>query len=122
VISLHLVLSDRTRGIIGEDEIAQMRPGALLVNTSRGPLIDQAALLKALQTRRICAGLDVYDQEPLPAAHPLRSSPNVVLTPHLGYVAEEVYAEFFRDTVEDVLAFLDGAPVRVLNPAVLSKG
>ena len=122
VFSLHLVLSDRTRGIIGEDEIAQMRPGALLVNTSRGPLIDEAALLKALQTRRICAGLDVYNEEPLPAAHPLRSCPNVVLTPHLGYVAEEVYAEFFRDTVEDVLAFLDGAPVRVLNPAVLSKG
>ncbi len=122
VISLHLVLSERTRGIIGASDIDLMRPGTLIVNTSRGPLIDEAALLKALEAKRIRAGLDVFDEEPLPASHPLRSCENVVLTPHLGYVAAEVYAEFFRDTVEDVLAFLDGAPVRMLNPAVLAKG
>lgn len=121
VISLHLVLSERTRGIVGAREIALMRPGAVLVNTSRGPLINEPALVHALQQKRIWAGLDVYDEEPLPAAHPLRACHNAVLTPHLGYVAAEVYEVFFRDMVEDVLAFLSGAPIRVLNPAVLSK-
>jgi D-3-phosphoglycerate dehydrogenase len=119
VISLHVILSERTRGVIGAREIGLMRPGALIVNTSRGPLIDGEALLSALQAKRIRAGLDVYDEEPLPASHPLRACGNAVLTPHLGYVAEEVYGVFFRETVEDVLAFLDGAPVRVMNPAVL---
>ncbi len=121
VISLHLVLGDRTRGIIGAGDIAQMRPGALLVNTSRGPLIEEAALVRALQEKRIKAGLDVYDLEPLPADHPLRACDNAVLTPHLGYVVTEVYTDFYRDTVEDVLAFLDHAPIRMLNPAVLSR-
>jgi len=120
VISLHLVLSERTRGLIGAPEIGLMRPGALLVNTSRGPLIDEYALVKALQEKRIRAGLDVYDSEPLPAAHPLRACENAVLSPHLGYVTAEVYGVFYRETAEDVLAFLNGAPIRVLNPAALS--
>jgi phosphoglycerate dehydrogenase-like enzyme len=119
-ISLHLVLSDRTRGIVGEGEIALMKPGAVLVNTSRGPLIDEAALLRALQEKRIRAGLDVYDEEPLPASHPLRACENAVLAPHLGYVTSEMYEVFYRETAEDVLAFLNGAPVRVLNPEALS--
>jgi phosphoglycerate dehydrogenase-like enzyme len=121
VISLHLVLSDRTRGIVGANEIGLMKPGALLVNTSRGPLVDETALIRALQEKRIAAGLDVYDEEPLPAAHPLRSCDNAVLTPHLGYVSQEVYEVFYKDTVEDVLAFLDGKPVRMLNPEVLDR-
>jgi phosphoglycerate dehydrogenase-like enzyme len=121
VVSLHLVLSERSRGVIGAREIGLMKPEAVLVNTSRGPLIEAEALLTALQEKRIVAGLDVYDEEPLPAAHPLRSCENAVLSPHLGYVVSQVYREFFQDTVEDVLAFLDGAPIRVLNPAVLSK-
>lgn len=120
VITLHLILSERSLGIIGAREIGLMRPGAVLVNTSRGPLIDDGALLAALQAGRIRAGLDVYDEEPLPASHPLRACQNAVLTPHLGYVADEVYEVFFRETVEDVLAFLDGVPMRVLNPAVLA--
>ena len=119
VISLHLVLSARTRGIIGVNEIGMMKPGALLVNTSRGPLVDEAALVRALQEKHIDAGLDVYDEEPLPATHPLRFCDNAVLTPHIGYVAREVYEVFYKDTAEDVLAFLNGAPVRVLNPQVL---
>jgi phosphoglycerate dehydrogenase-like enzyme len=121
VISLHLVLSDRTRGIIGAGDIAMMRRGAVLVNTSRGPLIDEAALIQALKEKRIVAGLDVYDTEPLPATHPLRSMENAVLSPHLGYVTAEVYDDFFRHTVEDVTAFLDHAPIRVLNPAALPQ-
>lgn len=120
IVSLHVILSDRTRGMIGEREIGLMKPGALLVNTSRGPLIDTEALLRALGEKRISAALDVYDEEPLPAKHPLRRAPNVLLSPHLGYVVAEVYEEFYRDTVQDVLAFLDRKPIRVLNPAVLS--
>jgi phosphoglycerate dehydrogenase-like enzyme len=121
VISLHLVLSARTRGIIGVNEIGMMKPGALLVNTSRGPLIDEDALLRALREKHIVAGLDVYDEEPLPATHPLRSCDNAVLTPHLGYVSQEVYDVFYKDTAEDVLAFLNGSPIRMLNPEVLDK-
>jgi D-3-phosphoglycerate dehydrogenase len=121
VISLHLILGERTRGIIGEADIALMKPGALLVNTSRGPLVDEAALIAALQAGRINAALDVYDLEPLPASHPLRACENALLSPHLGYVVAEVYESFHRDSVEDVLAFLGGAPIRVLNPVVLAK-
>ena len=115
-ITLHVVLGDRTRGIVGADELARMKPGAILVNTSRGPLVDEAALVAALRAGRITAGLDVYDREPLPADHPLRTLPNVVLTPHLGYCTREVYAQYWREAIEDVIAFLDGAPVRVMNP------
>ncbi len=116
VLTIHLVLSDRTRGLLGAADLARMRPTAYLVNTSRGPIVDEPALVEALRTRSIAgAGLDVFDPEPLPAGHPLRSLDNVVLTPHLGYVTKETYAVFYGDAVEDVIAFLDGAPVRVIG-------
>ncbi|MBV8523894.1 MAG: D-2-hydroxyacid dehydrogenase family protein [Acetobacteraceae bacterium] len=121
VVSLHLVLSDRTRGIISATDIAQMKPGAILVNTSRGPLVDEQGLLAALQAGHIVAALDVYNAEPLPAGHPLRSLPNTVLTPHLGYAVREVFSQFYRESIENVLAFLEGNPIRVANPDVLSR-
>jgi phosphoglycerate dehydrogenase-like enzyme len=115
IVSIHLVLSDRTRGLLGADELARMRPSAYLVNSSRGPIVDEGALLDTLQNRRIAgAGLDVFDREPLPAGHPFLSLDNVVLTPHLGYVTKETYARFYGGAAEDVIAFMDGAPVRVL--------
>jgi phosphoglycerate dehydrogenase-like enzyme len=114
-ISLHVVLSERTRGIIGAQDLARMKPGAILVNTSRGPLVDEAALVERLKTGKLIAALDVYGQEPLPADHPLRKLPNTVLTPHLGYCTREVYAQFYGDSIENVLAFLDGKPIRVLT-------
>jgi phosphoglycerate dehydrogenase-like enzyme len=114
-ISLHVVLSDRTRGILGAQDLALMKPGAILVNSSRGPLVDEAALLESLKAGKLIAALDVYDQEPLPAGHPLRGLPNTVLTPHLGYGSQEVYRVFYGDSIENVLAFLDGKPIRVLN-------
>ncbi len=120
-ISLHLVLSDRTRGVIGAQDLAQMKPGAILVNSSRGPLVDEAALIERLKTGKLIAGLDVFSEEPLPADHPLRSMPNTMLTPHLGYGAREVYAQFYRESIENVLAFLAGNPTRVLNPEALQN-
>ena len=116
-VSLHLVLSERTRGIVGAAELARLRPGAILVNTSRSPLVDQPALLEALHAGRIVAGLDVFDQEPLPPDHPLRRAPNTVLTPHLGYGTSDTFAQFYGESIENVLAFLDGHPIRVLSPA-----
>jgi len=113
-ISLHLVLSDRTRGIIGAQDLARMKPDAILVNTSRGPLVDEAALGEKLENGKLIAALAVYAQEPLPADHPLRSQPNTILTPHLGYCTREVYSQFYGDSIENVLAFLDGKPMRVL--------
>lgn len=115
-VSLHVVLSDRTRGILGRTDLEAMKPGAILVNTSRGPLVDETALIGRLRAGKLIAGLDVYDQEPLPADHPLRGLPNTVLTPHLGYCTQEVYGQFYRESVENVIAFLDGRPIRVLNP------
>ena len=116
VLSIHTRLSDRTRGLVGAGELALMRPGAVLVNTSRGPIVDETALLAALGDGTLAgAGLDVYDEEPLPPDHPLRTAPNTVLTPHLGYVSTGTYAVFFRDAVDDVAAYLRGDPVRVLN-------
>jgi phosphoglycerate dehydrogenase-like enzyme len=116
VVSLHLRLSERTRGILGADDLALMRPSAYLVNTSRGPLVDTAALLAALSEGRIAgAGLDVYDEEPLPADHPLRSAPRTVLTPHVGYVTEGTYRVYFAEAVADIAAWLAGSPVRVLT-------
>jgi phosphoglycerate dehydrogenase-like enzyme len=116
VVTLHLVLSDRTRGLIGARELGLMKPAAYLVNTARGPLVDQAALIRALREGTIAgAGLDVFDEEPLPRDHPLRGLPNTVITPHLGYVTEETYRIFYGQALEDVEAFLRGAPVRVLN-------
>ncbi|MCS6891108.1 MAG: D-2-hydroxyacid dehydrogenase family protein [Rhodovarius sp.] len=116
VVTLHLVLSERTRGIIGAPELALMKPTAVIINTSRGPLIEQQALLAALHEGRIAgAGLDVFDQEPLPADHPLLSAPRTVLTPHLGYVTEENYAAYFAGAVEAIEAYLAGQPIRVIG-------
>ena len=119
-VSLHLVLSPRSRNTIGASEIARMKRGAILINTSRGPLVDEDALVEALQEGRICAGLDVYDREPLPAGHRLRRAPNTVLTPHLGYGVAETWRIFYPQSLENALAFLDGKPVRVANPEVLT--
>jgi phosphoglycerate dehydrogenase-like enzyme len=117
VVSVHYALSDRSRGLVGAAELGAMKLGAYLVNTSRGPIVDAEALLAALEAGAIAgAGIDVYDAEPLPADHPLRRAPRTVLTPHLGYVTEDTYAIFFGDAVEDVLAWLDGTPVRVVEP------
>jgi D-3-phosphoglycerate dehydrogenase len=115
VISLHLVLSERTLGLIGKDELALMKPGAILVNTSRARLVDEAALIDAVETQRIVAALDVFQQEPLPADHPLVSCRNAVLTPHLGYSTQEVFSVFYVQQVENALAYLDGKPIRTLN-------
>lgn len=120
VVSVHLVLSERSRGIVGAEELGAMREGAILVNTSRGPLIDEAALLTALGEGRIRAGLDVYDCEPLPPDHPFRTTPNLVMTPHLGYGARHVFEQFYRESVENILAWLDGRPIRVVNPEALA--
>lgn len=116
VISLHVVLSARSRGLISAADLAAMKPGAILINTSRGPLIDEAALLDALHARRIHAALDVYDKEPLPPDHPLRTAPNTVLTPHLGYGTQDTFAQFYGESVQNILAFLNDAPIRVMNP------
>lgn len=116
VVSLHMVLSDSTRGLIGVAQLARMKPGAILVNTSRGPLVDEAALIATLRAGRLIAALDVYDHEPLPHDHPFRSLPNTVLTPHLGYVTQATMREFHQQGIENVLAFLRGTPIRVLYP------
>ena len=116
VVTIHLKLSDRTRGLLGARELDLIGPDGYLVNTSRGPIVDEAALVAALRAGRIAgAGLDVYDVEPLPADHPLRTAPRTVLTPHIGYVALDGYRTFFADAVEDVTAWLAGEPVRVLS-------
>ncbi len=115
VVTLHLVLSERTRGIVGAADLALMQPQAWLVNTSRGPLVNEAALISVLQHRRIGgAALDVFDTEPLPPTHPFRTLPNVLATPHVGFVTSDTYEIFFNDTVENLLAWLDGAPIRVM--------
>ena len=115
-VSIHLVLGERTRGLIGERELGLMKRSAYLVNTSRGPIVDEAALIRALQDGTIAgAGLDVFDVEPLPLDHPFRRLPNTVISPHLGYVTEETYRVFYGQVLEDVTAFLGGAPVRVLR-------
>ncbi len=117
-LTIHTVLSKRTRGIVGPEEFAAMKSTAYLINTSRGPIVEERALLAALETRKIAgAALDVYDQEPLPANHPLRRLENVILTPHLGYVTEENYRVFYGEAAENVRAYLAGNPIRVLNPA-----
>ncbi|MGA3156861.1 MAG: D-2-hydroxyacid dehydrogenase family protein [Steroidobacteraceae bacterium] len=119
VISLHLVLSATTRGVVGAAELALMKSGALLVNTARGGLVDEAALLVALRAGRLTAALDVYDQEPLPPDHPLRSAPHTVLTPHLGFSTVATFGSFYSQSLENILSYLDGSPLRVLNPDVL---
>jgi phosphoglycerate dehydrogenase-like enzyme len=110
-----MVLADSTRGIIGARELGLLKPAALLVNTSRGPLIDEAALVQVLTQKRIAgAALDVFETEPLPVSHPLRTLPNAVVTPHLGYVCRENYQVFYGDAVEDIQAWLKGSSVRTL--------
>ena len=117
VVTIHLQLSDRTRGLITKSDLALLKPTAFIVNTSRGPIIDETALLEALASRQLAgAGLDVFDVEPLPRDHPLRSAPRTLLTPHIGYVTDGTYRIFYREAVEDIAAFLARAPVRVLNP------
>lgn len=116
IVSVHMILADSTRGLVGEAELGAMKPTAYLVNTSRGPIVDQEALLRALHDGRIAgAGLDVYDEEPLPADHPLRTAPRTVLTPHLGYVTRATFTAFYGQAVEDVRAYVDGTPIRVLE-------
>ncbi|GAA5964337.1 hypothetical protein JCM21900_001848 [Sporobolomyces salmonicolor] len=116
VVSLHLVLAESTKGLLGAKELALLKPEAFLVNTSRGPLIDEAALLDTLRSGAIRgAGLDVFDQEPLPVNHPLRTMDNVVLSPHMGYVETPLYQLWWEQTVENVQAFLAGQHVRVLE-------
>jgi len=109
VLTVHLKLSERSRGLIGQAELAAMKPTALLVNTSRGPIVDEAALIEAVRSRSIAgAALDVFDTEPLPPGHPLRTLPNVLATPHIGYVADRPYEIFFRDGVAAIAEWLDG--------------
>ncbi|HVB18210.1 MAG TPA: D-2-hydroxyacid dehydrogenase family protein [Stellaceae bacterium] len=115
ILSVHLVLSPRSRGLVGRREIGLMKPSAILVNTSRGPIVDTDAVIDALKAGRLAyAGFDVYDREPLPIDHPLRTAPNVILTPHIGYVTDENYRSSYPQIVENVMAFLDGKPVRVI--------
>lgn len=115
VVSLHLVLSERTRGILGAADLALLKQGAILVNTARAQLVEESALIDAVGSRRIVAALDVFYVEPLPQNHPFTRASNVVLTPHLGYGVIEVYREYFQQGVENALAFLDGKPIRVLQ-------
>jgi phosphoglycerate dehydrogenase-like enzyme len=122
VVSIHLVLSDRTRGLVTARELGLMKPSAFLVNTSRGPIVVEADLVAALQAGTIAgAGLDVFDQEPPPADHPLRSMDNVTLTPHLGYATRETLTAFYSDSLEAIEAFANGAPIRVSNPEALER-
>jgi phosphoglycerate dehydrogenase-like enzyme len=121
VVSIHLVLSPRSRGLIGAEDLALMKQGAILVNTSRGPIVDEAALLAAVRTGRIVAALDVFDREPLPPGDAWRSATNTALTPHLGYCVQETWEQFYPQSVENALGFLDGKPVRVTNPEAVEK-
>ena len=119
-VSVHVVLSDRTRGLIGAADFARMKPSAILVNSSRGPIVDEAALIEALKGRKIAhAALDVYAREPLPTDHPLRSLEHVTLAPHLGYVNTDVFGHFYGESVKNIEAWLDGKPINVLNPDAL---
>ncbi len=116
IVSIHSVLSPRTRGLVGARELALMKPTAFLINTSRGPIVDEAALLAALREKRIAGyGADTYDVEPMPADHPLRSEPRALLTPHLGYVTEETYRNFYGGMVKGIEAWLAGKPVGVIT-------
>jgi phosphoglycerate dehydrogenase-like enzyme len=114
-VSVHMVLAEETRGLIGAEELNAMRPTAFFLNTSRGPIVDEAALIDVLSRNAIAgAGLDVYDQEPLPADHPLRTTKNTLLLPHIGYVTTDAYAAFYGGAVEDIVAFRSGRPIREL--------
>ncbi|MBI3757108.1 MAG: D-2-hydroxyacid dehydrogenase family protein [Deltaproteobacteria bacterium] len=116
VVTIHLVLSERTQGLLGARELGLMKSSAYLINTSRGPIVDEEALAEALQHKKIAgAGLDVFGDEPLPLDHPLRHLENTIITPHIGYVTENTYKIFFDQTVENIKAFLDGTAIRVIN-------
>jgi D-3-phosphoglycerate dehydrogenase len=123
VVSVHLQLTPMSRGLISRERLARMKPSALLVNTARGPIVDEDALLEMLQTGRLWgAALDVFGQEPLPQSHPLFTLPNVVLTPHVGWVSEDSYVSYFEHLVENVEAYLDGRPIpRLVNPEALER-
>ena len=121
VVTLHLVLSERSRGVLGAKELGLMKDQAILVNTSRGPLVDESALLEALHAGRIVAALDVFDEEPLPADHSIRSAPNTVLSPHLGFSTKEVFRDFYQGAIDNIVAFLDGSPSSVANPKALKQ-
>jgi phosphoglycerate dehydrogenase-like enzyme len=123
LVTIHLVLSDRTRGLVGEADLRRMKRTAYLVNTSRGPIVDEAALVAALEEGRLAgAGLDVFDVEPLPPDHPLRRLDNVVTTPHVGYVSEETYRVFFEDVVENVARYLDGGVGLAVGAGAFESG
>ena len=120
VVSVHVQLSERTAGLVGPRELGLMKPTALLINTARGPIVDEAALIEALRNGTIAgAGLDVFDQEPLPADHPFLQMDNTLLTPHLGYATPEQLSIRYQGTVEDIGAFMEGSPIRALNPEAL---
>jgi phosphoglycerate dehydrogenase-like enzyme len=122
IVTVHLKLSPRTLGVIGAEELRLMKPTAYLINTSRGPIVEEAALIEALSKGAIAgAALDVFDEEPLPEAHPFRRIDRLIITPHLGYVTLENYRLYYGDAVEDVGAFLEGRPVRMLNPEVVTS-
>lgn len=122
VVSIHLVLSDRTRGLVTARELGLMKPTAFLINTSRGPIVVEADLIAALKAGTIAgAGLDVFDREPPAPDNPLRSMDNVTLSPHLGYATRETLTAFYSDSLEAIEAFADGAPTRVSNPEALEK-
>jgi D-3-phosphoglycerate dehydrogenase len=117
IVTIHLVLSDRSRGLVGAKELESMKKTAYLVNTSRGPIVDEQALIDALNKKQIAgAGLDVFDVEPLPLDHPYRKMENVVITPHLGYVSQQNYEKYYPDIVDNIRGFLDGKPSRVIAP------
>jgi phosphoglycerate dehydrogenase-like enzyme len=120
-VSIHLVLGPRSRGLIGAADFARMKKGAIFINTSRGPIVDEAALIAAIREGRIFAALDVFDHEPLPADNPFRDLPNTVLTPHLGFTTVEGMHAFYQPALENILAFLDGKPVNLMNPEVLKR-
>jgi phosphoglycerate dehydrogenase-like enzyme len=121
-VTIHYVLSDRSRNLIGADELALMKPTAYLINTSRGPIVNESALIAALSEKQIAgAGLDVFETEPLPQNHPFRQLPNTVITPHLGYVTREAYGTMFANAVENIQTWLAGDPTRIINPAVFDR-
>ncbi len=116
ILTVHLVLSDRSRGLVDAEALGWMKPGARLVNTARGPIVDESALVQALESGRLAgAALDVYAEEPLPLDHPFRRLPNVLATPHVGYVSEQNYRQFYAQMIEDIQAWTNGAPIRVLG-------
>ena len=122
ILSIHTKLSDRTKDLIGEKEINLMKKSSYIINTSRGPIINEKALVDALSSYKIAgAAIDTFDEEPLMSNHPLFQTPNTLLTPHIGYVTQEAYHAYYEGIIDNVIAFLNYNPVRVLNPDVLEK-